>query len=79
MFAAYQSTRAKRKDSVENAEETGEFVWNMATYELREAVNKSGEEVLPNIDEFEISGVTKALSNIVNAPRVAESPIHFEC
>ncbi len=35
MYAANQTTRGRRKDSVVNAEETGEFVWNMATYALR--------------------------------------------
>ena len=79
MFAANQNTKEKRKDSVVNAEHTGEFVWNMATYELREAVNKSGEEVPPDIDEFDRAGVTKSACKIVSAPRVAESPIHFEC
>jgi flavin reductase (DIM6/NTAB) family NADH-FMN oxidoreductase RutF len=64
---------------VVNAEQTGEFVWNMATYELREAVNKSAEEVPPDVDEFDLAGVTKAPSQIVKACRVAESPVHFEC
>lgn len=79
MFAANQNTHGRRKDTVINTEATGEFVWNMASYELREAVNKSAEEVSPEVDEFEIAGVTKAASQIVKASRVAESPIHFEC
>jgi flavin reductase (DIM6/NTAB) family NADH-FMN oxidoreductase RutF len=79
MFAANQTTRGRRKDTVVNAEATGEFVWNMATYELREAVNKSAEEVAPDVDEFELAGVTKAASQLVRPSRVAESPIHFEC
>lgn len=79
MFAANQNTRGRRKDTVVNTEQTGHFVWNMATYELREAVNKSAEEVPSEVDEFEIAGVTKAPSRIVKACRVAESPIHFEC
>jgi flavin reductase (DIM6/NTAB) family NADH-FMN oxidoreductase RutF len=79
MFASNQNTRGRRKDTVVNTEQTGEFVWNMATYELREAVNKSAEELPPNVDEFEISGVTKAASKVVKAARVAESPVHFEC
>lgn len=79
MFAANQNTRGRRKDTVVNTEQTGQFVWNMATYALREAVNKSAEEVLSEVDEFEIAGVTKAPSHIVKACRVAESPIHFEC
>lgn len=79
MFAANQNTRGRRKDTVVNVEATGQFVWNMATYELREAVNKSAEEVPPEIDEFELAGVTKAPSHLVAPSRVAESPIHFEC
>jgi flavin reductase (DIM6/NTAB) family NADH-FMN oxidoreductase RutF len=79
MFAANQNTKSKRKDTVENTEQTGEFVWNMATYKLKEAVNKSGEEVPPSVDEFKISGVTKTASKLINAPRVLEAPIHFEC
>ena len=43
MFSAQQTPEGERKDSVRNAETTGEFVWNMATHELREAVNITGE------------------------------------
>lgn len=79
MFAANQNTRGGRKDSVVNAEQTGEFVYNMATYDLREAVNRSASEVPPEVDEFELAGLTKAPSIRVKPCRVAESPIHFEC
>lgn len=79
MFAANQNTRGGRKDSVVNAEQTGEFVYNMATYDLREAVNRSAAEVPPEVDEFELAGVTKAPSLRVKPYRVAESPIQFEC
>ena len=79
MFAANQKVAGTRKDSAYNAEQTGEFVWNMATYDLREAVNISGMEVPANTDEFDLAGVTKAPSHLIKPPRVAESPIHFEC
>jgi flavin reductase (DIM6/NTAB) family NADH-FMN oxidoreductase RutF len=79
MFAANQNTWGERKDSVTNAEQTGEFVWNMATYELREAVNKSAAAVGPDVDEFQLAGVTPTPSRLVKPPRVAESPIQFEC
>lgn len=79
MFAANQTTRGKRKDTVVNIEQTGEFVYNMATYDLREAVNRSAAEVSPEVDEFELAGVTKAPSVRVKPCRVAESPIQFEC
>jgi flavin reductase (DIM6/NTAB) family NADH-FMN oxidoreductase RutF len=79
MFAANQNTRGMRKDTVVNAEQTGEFVYNMATYDLREAVNLSGTEVPPEVDEFELAGLTKAPSIRVKPCRVAESPVQFEC
>ncbi len=79
MFAANQNTWGDRKDSVDNAERTGEFVWNMATYDLRDAVNRSAQAVGPHIDEFDLAGVTKLASIMVKPPRVAESPIQFEC
>jgi len=79
MFAANQSTLGGRKDTVENAEATGWFVWNMATWELREAVNLSAMALPPEADEFEHAGVTKAACIEAPGPRVAESPCHFEC
>ena len=60
-------------------EQTGEFVYNMATYDLRDAVNKSAAEVPPDVDEFELAGVTKAPSVKIKPCRVAESPVQFEC
>jgi flavin reductase (DIM6/NTAB) family NADH-FMN oxidoreductase RutF len=69
----------QRKDSVTNAEETGEFVVNMATYELREKVCMTSQFVAPEVDEFEFAGLTKLSSKLVRPPRVAESPIHLEC
>ena len=79
MFSANQNTRGDRKDSVRNAEDTGEFVWNMATYDLREAVNKSAEELPHGVDEFAHAGLTKLASRLVKPARVAGSPIQFEC
>lgn len=79
MFSANQNTGGERKDSVRNAEDTGEFVWNMATYALREAVNKSAEELPHGVDEFAHAGLVKLPSRKVKPMRVAGSPIQFEC
>lgn len=68
-----------RKDTVSNVIETGEFVCNMATHELREAVARSSEISDPDVDELEAVGLTKIASRIVAPPRVAESPVHLEC
>ncbi|QDF97735.1 hypothetical protein CJ010_14955 [Azoarcus sp. DD4] len=62
-----------------NAEESGQFVWNMATYDLDEAVNISSEELPPEVDEFAVAGLTKAAATRIRPPRVAESPVQFEC
>ena len=79
MFSANQTTQGARKDSVRNAEETGEFVWNMATYDLREAVNKTAEELPHGVDEFAHAGLQRLPSQRVKPMRVAGSPIQFEC
>ncbi len=67
------------KDTVRNIEETGEFVVNMATFPLREAVNMTSIPAPHDEDEFALAGLEKAASNVVNVPRVAASPAHFEC
>ncbi len=79
MFAANQYSSGLRKHTVLNAEETGWFVWNMATYDLREAVNISAMEWPEGTDEFDKAGVGKLPCIDAPGPRVAESPAHFEC
>lgn len=79
MFAANQSVLGGKKDTVRNAQETGWFTWNMATWDLREAVNVSSLALAPDVDEFELAGVSKASGRVSGVPMVAESPCHFEC
>jgi flavin reductase (DIM6/NTAB) family NADH-FMN oxidoreductase RutF len=79
MFSSNQNSSGARKDSVRNAEDTGEFVWNMATWAQREAVNASAEELPHGVDEFQRAGLQKLPSRRVKPPRVAGSPIQFEC
>ncbi|KAM0786838.1 hypothetical protein ACM66B_002266 [Microbotryomycetes sp. NB124-2] len=79
MFSANMSLDGESKDSARNAERSGEFTWSLATWELRDAVNKSAEQVPPEVDEFELAGVTKQFGNLVKAPMVKESPVKFEC
>lgn len=68
-----------RKDTLRNIEQTGEFVWNLATRPLAEAMNASCAPAPPDVDEFVLAGLTPAASTIVGVPRVAESPVAFEC
>ncbi len=74
-----EGAEPRRKDSVMNAENTGEFVFNMATYALRELVNLSSARVPPEVDEMELCGLTKLPSRLVQPPRVGESPVNLEC
>lgn len=67
------------KDSVANIRETGVFAVNIVTYALREAMNLSAASAPHGVDEFEVAGLTKAACETINAPRVAESPVCFEC
>ncbi|MCM0612949.1 flavin reductase family protein [Marinobacter sediminum] len=67
------------KDSVRNAEETGEFCWNLVTRPLGEAMNQTCAPVGPDVDEFALSGLTPAPSRVISVPHVAESPVTLEC
>ena len=67
------------KDSVANIAETGEFVWNLATFDLRHAMNATSASVNPEVDEFTLAKLTPAPSRRVTPARVLESPVNFEC
>src|ERR1700722_8314096 len=67
------------KDTLRNVRETREFVVNIVTYELREAMNVTSGEYDASVNEFELAKVTPRPSKIVRPPRVAESPVNFEC
>ena len=67
------------KDTLRNVRETREFVVNIVTYELAEAMNLTSGEYDASVNEFEVAKVTPAPSKIVRPPRVAESPVSFEC
>ena len=67
------------KDSLRNIQETGEFGWNLATRPLAEQMNASCAAVGPEVSEFELTGLTPVASRNIKVPRVAESPVSFEC
>ena len=67
------------KDSVSNIQETGEFVWNLATKHIGEQMNQTSASVPHDTDEFVISGLTKVPGRKVSVPRVGESLASFEC
>jgi flavin reductase (DIM6/NTAB) family NADH-FMN oxidoreductase RutF len=67
------------KDSVRNIEQTREFGWNLATRPLAEKMNMSSAAVASEVNEFELAGLTPVPSRLISVPRVAESPVSFEC
>jgi len=67
------------KDSLRNVQETGEFVWNLSTKTLAEQMNITCTAADYGTDEFELANLTKLSSKRVAPPRVAESPVNFEC
>jgi flavin reductase (DIM6/NTAB) family NADH-FMN oxidoreductase RutF len=67
------------KDSIANIEETGEFTWSMATYELRQDMNRTAASLPRGTSEFEYAGLETAASHLVAPPRVARSPAALEC
>ena len=67
------------KDTVANIEATGEFVWNLATRTQAEAMNATSASVEAGVDEFTLAQLDTLPSSIVKPPRVAGSPVHFEC
>lgn len=85
MFSANQTPEGVRKDTVRNAEASGKFCWNLATWKLREHVNISAEQTPYGVDEFERAGLEKCFSSVLPGdeknpvPMVAASPVRFEC
>jgi flavin reductase (DIM6/NTAB) family NADH-FMN oxidoreductase RutF len=74
---AFSSTGAK--DSSTFAVGTGEFVWNMPTWDLREQMNLTSKELPRGSSEFDFAGLTPAPSRLVAPPRVAEAHVALEC
>lgn len=79
MFSAGLHSAERPKDTLRNVQETGEFVVNIVTESVVEAMNLSAVVAPYGVDEFAFAGVTPAPSHAVEAPRVLESPVNFEC
>ena len=89
MFSANQTPENTRKDSVINAETTGIFCWQLATWPLREAVNITSEQLPYGVDEFAQAKLKRTHSRLLQpkckvdnfrgVPMVDDSPVRFEC
>jgi flavin reductase (DIM6/NTAB) family NADH-FMN oxidoreductase RutF len=67
------------KDTLRNIRETGEFVVNVVTFAVAEAMNLTSGEYDSSVDEFALAKLTTRPSQLVRPPQVAESPVSFEC
>lgn len=78
-FSVIRKPDATEKDTLVNIRQTGEFVVNIVSRELVDAMNMSCGQYLPEVDEFDIAGLMKARSSYVKAPGVAAARVRFEC
>jgi flavin reductase (DIM6/NTAB) family NADH-FMN oxidoreductase RutF len=74
-----RGTDGKKKDTLINIEKTKQFVINIVSEDFVEQMNDCAQELPPEVDEFEFSGLTKMESAVVKAPRIAESKVQLEC
>lgn len=74
-----RGTDSGTKDTYHNIRATNEFVINIVTEDLVEAMNITATELPPDVNEFELAGLIEAPSARVRPPRVAQSPVSFEC
>jgi flavin reductase (DIM6/NTAB) family NADH-FMN oxidoreductase RutF len=78
-FAPSTRSAGKKKDTLRNIEDTGEFVINVVSEEFAEQMNLCSAEFPPEVDEFAASGLTPLPSDLIQPPRVRESHINMEC
>jgi len=79
MFSCNTPSDRQEKDTLANVRTTGEFVYNLVTRDLCEAMNTTSTPAPYGTDEFELAGLRKAACMHVRAPRVKDSPAAFEC
>jgi flavin reductase (DIM6/NTAB) family NADH-FMN oxidoreductase RutF len=77
MFCA--SNRRPLKDTLRNVQGLREFVVNIVSEEIAEAMNLTAADYAPEVSEFDVSGLTPVPSDLVRPPRVLESPVNMEC
>ena len=67
------------KDTARNILDTREFVVNLVTEEIAEKMNLASGDFASQVSEFDEAGLSRAPSEVVRPPRIAESPVNFEC
>ncbi len=79
LFCPANDRRGEPKDTLRNIQATGDFVVNIVPFAVVEQMNSTAANLPPDQSEFDASGLTAVESRRVKAPRVAESPVQFEC
>jgi len=79
MFSPVNRADGSKKDTVRNIEDNGQFVVNVVPFVVAERMFKTAGDFEYEESEFEIAGLTPQPSEQIEPPRVAESPIQFEC
>jgi len=79
LFCPANNRQGESKDTLRNIQDTGEFVVNIVSSSVAEAMNATAAALPPQESEFDIDGLTALASVKVGAPRVSESPVQFEC
>jgi flavin reductase (DIM6/NTAB) family NADH-FMN oxidoreductase RutF len=79
MFSPCNRRDGTPKDTLLNLRHCGEFVVNVVTHDMAQAMNAASFEFAPEISELAVCGFTAVPSRLVRPPRVAESPVHLEC
>lgn len=79
VMIAISDRAGSTKDTLHNARATGELVVNIVDEELAESMNQTAADWLPEVDEFERTGLATAASVEVRPPRVAAAPVALEC
>lgn len=67
------------KDSLANVRRDGQFVVNMVSQAMAEAMNQTSAEHGPEVDEMALVGLGEVPSSMVSPPRIAGAPVAFEC
>ena len=78
-FCPTRNAAGRKKDTLINIEHGGDFVVNVVSEEFAKQMNMTSGEYPPEVDEFEVSGLTAVPGDLVKSPRVAESHVSMEC
>lgn len=77
--SSYRKAATPTKDTLRNISATKEFVVNIVSEDFADKMNLTSAEVAPEVDEFELSGLTAVASELIRPPRVGESRAQMEC